>query len=97
MSRAGLGNIDPAIPRDLETIVLKAMAKDPAARYATAGALAEDLGRFLDERPILARPPSPFDRAGKWARRHRPAVAAAAVLVLAPRSVWAEPSFGATA
>ncbi len=46
--------IDRAIPRDLETIVLKAMAKDPGARYATAGALAEDLGRFLDGRPIRA-------------------------------------------
>jgi eukaryotic-like serine/threonine-protein kinase len=76
-------DIDPAIPRDLETIVLKAMAKDPLTRYSTAGALAEDLGRFLDERPILARPPGMFDRAGKWARRHRPAVAATAVLVIA--------------
>ena len=51
--------INPAIPRDLETIVLKAMAKDPSGRYATAQELAADLKRFLDDRPILARRPGP--------------------------------------
>jgi hypothetical protein len=75
--------IDPAIPRDLETIVLKAMAKDPGERYTTALELADDLGRFLQNRPILARPPSAIDRAVKWMRRHKPAVAAAAVVLLA--------------
>jgi eukaryotic-like serine/threonine-protein kinase len=75
--------IDPSIPADLETIVLKAMAKEPCERYSTAGELAEDLGRFLENRPILARPPSAIDRAAKWARRHRPAVVAAGVIVLA--------------
>ena len=77
--------IDPRIPAELETIVLKAMAKVPADRYATAADLADDLGRFLDDRPIRARRPSLLDRAGKWTRRHRKlmAVAGATGLVLA--------------
>jgi eukaryotic-like serine/threonine-protein kinase len=74
--------IDPAIPRDLETIVLKAMAKDPSARYTTAGELADDLGRFLERRPILARQPGAIDRAAKWMRRHKPAVVATGLFLL---------------
>ena len=50
--------INPSISRDLETIVLKATAKEPAARYSTAHELATDLGRFLDDRPIRARRPT---------------------------------------
>ena len=61
---------NPAIPRDLETIVLKTLAKDPGERYTTALELADDLGRFLQDRPILARPPSLLDGAAKWSRRH---------------------------
>src|SRR5262245_23251700 len=72
---------DPMIPLDLEKIVLKALAKDPIERYTTAGELAEDLGRFLDDRPVLARRPSLSSRAARWARRHRPAVASAALLL----------------
>jgi eukaryotic-like serine/threonine-protein kinase len=76
--------IDPTIPRDLETIVGKAMAKEPDRRYATARELAEDLRRFLDDRPILARRPGPLERLGRWSRRHaRATAAAAALLVLA--------------
>jgi WD40 repeat protein/serine/threonine protein kinase len=76
--------IDSAIPRDLDTIVRKAMAKDRDERYATAGELADDLGRFLENRPILARPPGAIDRGTKWVRRHKPAaVAAGLVLFLA--------------
>ena len=71
---------DPKIPRDLEKIVLKALAKDPLERYVTAGELAEDLGRFLDDRPVLARRPSLSNRAAKWALRHRPAVVWAVLL-----------------
>jgi eukaryotic-like serine/threonine-protein kinase len=78
---------DRAIPAELETIVLKALAKSPDERYATAQALADDLRCFLDDKPIRARRPSLWQRAAKWHRRHRTAVwvvglcAAAAVLV----------------
>jgi WD40 repeat protein/serine/threonine protein kinase len=63
--------LEPAVPVDLETIVLKALAKAPEERYATAGDLADDLQRFLDHRPVRARRPTPAQRLGKWARRHR--------------------------
>jgi WD40 repeat protein/serine/threonine protein kinase/Flp pilus assembly protein TadD len=66
---------DPHIPRDLETIVLKAMAKDPAERYRTAEALADDLRRFLAGEPIRARRVRLAERTVKWAKRH-PAAAA---------------------
>src|SRR5262249_40561087 len=65
---------DPQIPRDLETIVLKAIDKDPRRRYPTADALANDLRRFVDDEPILARRTSSFERVLRWGRRH-PAVA----------------------
>ena len=66
--------VDPHIPRDLETIVLKAIAKEPADRYSTAAALAEDLRRFLADRPIQARRNSTLERTWRWCRRN-PAVA----------------------
>jgi serine/threonine protein kinase len=62
------------IPADLETIVLKAMAKRADERYATARELAEDLRRFLEQKPILARRPTLLERAAKWSRRHRAVV-----------------------
>jgi tetratricopeptide (TPR) repeat protein len=62
--------LNPAIPADLETIVLKALAKEPQSRYATAGELADDLGRYHEDRPILARRPGPLERSARWARRH---------------------------
>jgi serine/threonine protein kinase len=74
--------LNPAIPVELETIVLKAMARSPADRYATAREMADDLQRFLEHRPILARRPSLRDRAVKWAWRHRGVVASAVVLLL---------------
>jgi len=74
--------LNDAIPADLETIVLKATEKQPQDRYATAQALADDLRRFLDEKPILAMPPSLFDRTTKWARRHRAVVTAGIVVLL---------------
>jgi serine/threonine protein kinase/tetratricopeptide (TPR) repeat protein len=73
-----------AIPRDLETIVLKALSRDVHHRYATALEFANDLRRFLDGKPILARRPSVMDRLGKWSRQHRMVVATAVLfLVLA--------------
>jgi hypothetical protein len=67
-------DLDPRVPRDLETIVLKAMNKDPARRYPTAADMADDLRRFLEDRPIRARPAGAAERLAKWARRH-PALA----------------------
>jgi serine/threonine protein kinase/WD40 repeat protein len=62
--------LDRRVPRDLETIVLKAIAKEPNRRYATADALAEDLRRFLADRPILARRTSYAGYAWRWVRRN---------------------------
>ena len=74
-------SLNAEIPVDLETIVLQAMAKLRDARYGTALALAEDLNRFLEGKPTLARRPTLVDRTAKWFRRHR-LVAAGAALVL---------------
>jgi tetratricopeptide (TPR) repeat protein len=72
-----------AMPAELETIVLKAMEKNPAERYATAKELADDLRRWLTDEPIRARPAGVVRRLRKWGRRHRAAVTAAALLLLA--------------
>ncbi|MFL5341354.1 MAG: protein kinase domain-containing protein [Gemmataceae bacterium] len=74
--------IDPGVPVDLETIVLKAIGKMPEDRYATAGEFAADIRRFLADEPVRARRPSPADRARKWLRRHPVYVNAAGVLLL---------------
>ncbi len=76
--------IDPTIPRDLETILLKAMAKEPSRRYTTAQDMADDLRNFLEDKPIQARRPTIFDWASRSIRRHRAVVAtAASVLIVA--------------
>ena len=63
-----------SMPAELETIILKAVSKSPSDRYASARALADDLRRFLNDQPILARRPTVVDRARKWVRRHPMAV-----------------------
>jgi serine/threonine protein kinase len=83
--------IAPAIPQDLETIILKAMSKDAAGRYTTAGDLALDLRRFMDHKPIQARRPSLSVRVRKWIGRHAALVAitAGALAVVATMSAAA--------
>ena len=73
--------IDPRIPRDLETIVLKAIDKDPRQRYQTAGDVADELRRFLDGEPIRARRVGEVEMLWKWSRR-RPAVATLSATLL---------------
>ncbi len=79
-----LRKLNASVPQDLETIVQKALAKEPSERYTSAKELADDLRNYLEARPIQARRPSLVDRAAKWGRRHAAiVVAAGAILVLA--------------
>jgi WD40 repeat protein len=73
--------LQPSVPRDLETICLKCLEKEPGKRYATAAALAEDLHRLLAREPIIARPVRWWERTLKWGRR-RPTVAALGAAVV---------------
>jgi tetratricopeptide (TPR) repeat protein len=74
--------IDPSISRDLETIVLKATAKEPSGRYDSAAELADDLRLFLEDQPIRARRPNLRERAARLTRRHRTVVVTAASVLL---------------
>jgi WD40 repeat protein/serine/threonine protein kinase len=73
--------LNRAIPAELETIVLKAIGKSPEERYPTAQELADDLRRFLEDKPIKAKRPSLRQRTAKWARRHKTVVRAAVVVL----------------
>jgi WD40 repeat protein len=77
--------LQPKVPRDLETVCLKCLEKEPNRRYATSEGLAADLGRFVDGEPVIARPITGMERGLRWARRHPTAaglLAVSAVLVL---------------
>jgi WD40 repeat protein len=85
--------LNPEVPRDLETVCLRCLEKQPAKRYATAEALAEDLRRFGAGEPVTARPAGRLGRAVKWARRKPAAaalvgVSAAGALLLAAVVAW---------
>ncbi len=79
----GLRKLNRHVPPDLATIVHKAMAREPGQRYATAAALAEDLKRFIDGRPIEARKVTAVERAWRWCRRNRTVAALVGVIALA--------------
>ncbi|MGH8121539.1 MAG: serine/threonine-protein kinase, partial [Rudaea sp.] len=74
--------INPSVPHDLEAIIRKCMVREVSARYASARALADDLGRFVDGREVSARPLNPPHRILRWAQRE-PKLAATALLALA--------------
>jgi serine/threonine protein kinase len=77
-----LGKRNPEVPRDLETIIHKAIDREPRSRYQTAGELAADLERFLRDEPIQARRISLVESLARWARHHKGVAAALAVIAL---------------
>ena len=84
-SQAGQGHVAWAkkLAGDLDTILLKALKKDPAERYLTASAFAEDIDRYLNGEPVLARPDSTWYRTGKFVSRYRWGVAAVTTIIMA--------------
>jgi len=84
-----LRTLVPGLDRDLETICAKCLEREPGARYRSAGALAEDLERWLEGRHIIARPVSPPERAWRWTRRHPLTAAMAAMLMVLGTAVGA--------
>jgi WD40 repeat protein/serine/threonine protein kinase len=74
--------VNPGVPRDLETVVLKAIARDPAHRYQTPAAMADDLKRFVEDRPVKARRASAAEKLWRWGRRNPLPASLVAGLVL---------------
>ncbi len=87
--------LDRTVPLDLETIVNKAIAKDPARRYQTAALLGDDLQRFMDGRPIRARRVGPLERLSLWANNNRMVAGLAASLMIGLLAVAVASTFGA--
>lgn len=86
---AAVRSVCPWVDRDLETVCLKCLEKDPAKRYSSAAALADDLDRWRNGEPVLARRAGPVERAVKWARRHPAGAALVAVgAVAAGALIW---------
>ncbi len=79
--------INGHVPAELETICMKCLEKSPEARYETARGLAEDLRRYLDDMPIVAKRPGPIKRMAKFVRRHKALVAAVTAIVLLATSI----------
>ncbi len=79
--------LSAAIPKDLETICLKCLEKEPSKRYSNAALLRDDLRRFLDGHPINARPVGRLERAWRWSQRNRPASRLAAAFLTAVTAV----------
>ena len=75
-----ISKLNASIARDLETICLKCLQKDPSRRYASADALAEDLRRYLSDEPILARPPTRLEQLGRWVRKNKTTAISTAVV-----------------
>jgi serine/threonine protein kinase len=83
-----LRRLEPEIPPDLETICLKCLQKEPSKRYSSAAALANDLKRFLNYKPIEARQVALFGRLALWSRRHKQLLATSAILAAAIALTW---------
>lgn len=77
----------PTVPRDLETVCLKCLEKEPSKRYASAAALAEDLHRFLAGNPVQARRPSAWELMVRWARRRKATAAVLGIIAIATLAV----------
>src|SRR5262249_54992357 len=75
-----LGKVNPRVPRDLQTIVRKVIEREPSQRYASAGDLAADLSRFVEDQPIQARQLTLAERLRRWVRRHKVVAALLATL-----------------
>ncbi len=83
-----LRRLEPEIPANLETICMKCLEREPGKRYSSASALAADLRRFLENKPILARPVGPMARLILWSRRNRTVLGAGALLVGVVALTW---------